>query len=500
MHTKKEFQDKNILMVYPKYPDTFWSFKHVLKFISKKAAFPPLGLMTVSSMLPKNWNKRLIDLNIKNLSEKDILWADFVFISAMIVQKDSAQEIINLCNKLGKTVIAGGPVFTTGHEKFTGVDHYILNEAEITLPLFLEDLKKGELKKIYSSYDRPDITKVPVPDWKLINMKKYATMPVQYSRGCPFDCEFCDIIIMNGRTPRTKTPSQFVAEFQALYNAGWRGGIFVVDDNFIGNKLNVKKMLTELIDWQKKHKYPFQLLTEASVNLADDEELMNLMTEANFSKVFLGIETPDADSLNECSKTQNATRSVDLAVKKIHNHGLQVMAGFIVGFDNDKDNIFERQIEFIQKTGVVTAMVGVLQALPKTRLWQRLKEEGRLLKDSHGENTSAYLNFIPKMDPAKLIEGYKKILSTIYSPKEYYERIQVLIDDYVPKFKAKFKFMDLKPLFRSFWRIGIVSKARKYYWKLMLKTMFTKHRALPLVIELAIYGLHFEKVSRFANT
>jgi len=484
-----------VLMVYPKYPSTFWSFKHVLKFIAKKAAFPPLGLLTVASMLPKEWNVRLVDTNVEELKDEQITWADMVFFSGMIVQKKSAQELIYRCKARGKTIVAGGPVFTTQHQNFKGVDHFVLNEAETTLPLFLEDLKNGTLKKVYSSMERPDITKTPVPRWDLIDPNKYAAMAVQYSRGCPFNCEFCDIVIMNGRVPRTKTSEQVVAEFDALYEAGWRGTIFVVDDNFIGNKLNAKALLPHLIEWQEKHKYPFTLLTEASTNLADDNELMDLMTKANFSKVFLGIETPSKDGLKEAGKFQNVSRDLAETVRIIQRNGMQVMGGFIVGFDTDKEDIFKTQVEFIQQIGCVVAMVGVLTALPQTRLWHRLKKEGRLLNETSGNNTEAVINFEPKMGKEKLLSGYKSILARIYSPKEYYERIHTLLDQYSPKVKSKMRWPELNAFLKSLWKIGLFSKARWKYWKLLGKTMVTKPKAFPLAVELAIYGVHFQKVA-----
>jgi len=452
----------NVLLVYPKYPNTFWSFKYILRFISKKAAFPPLGLMTVASMLPDEWNKRLVDVNISDLKEEDIVWADIVFISAMIIQKENALEIISKCTLHGKKIVAGGPLFTTKHKEFQGVDHFVLNEAEITLPLFLEDLKKGNTRHLYTSEKRPDITKTPAPLWSLIDFRNYASMVVQYSRGCPFNCEFCDIIIMNGRIPRTKSPEQLLNEIQLLYDAGWRGSLFIVDDNFIGNKVRVKKMLPSLIAWQKEHRYPYKLLTEASTNLADDEELMTLMKDANFSKV----------------------------------NGMQVMGGFIVGFDSDTERIFEAQIKFIQQIGVVTAMVGLLNALPQTGLWRRLKSENRLLKDTTGENTDGSLNFVPKMGKKKLVAGYKRILATIYSSEYYYKRIDTFIDNYQPTARGTITMEDIRAFVKSMWRIGIVSESRLRYWRLLFKTLFTKSKAFPVAVELAIYGLHFGKVTR----
>jgi len=484
----------NILLVYPKYPDTFWSFKHVLKFVSKKAGCAPLGLLTVAAMLPNKWKKKLVDVNVKELTDEHIAWADMIFISAMIVQKKSAQEIIKRCKAQSKTVVAGGPAFTTGYEHFFGVDHFVLNEAEITLPLFLKDLKKGKPKKIYTSKQRPDITKTPVPLWSLINFKDYATMAVQYSRGCPFNCEFCEIIVLNGRVPRTKTPEQMINELQSLYDTGWRGSLFIVDDNFIGNKVNVKKMLALVIKWQKEHKYPFKLSAEASINLANDKELMQMMSLANFYKVFLGIETPNVNSLKECGKMQNTTINIPEAVRIIHQNGMQVNGGFIVGFDNDTESIFENQIKFIQQIGVVTAMVGLLNVAPQTRLWHRLKAEDRLITEPSGENTDGTLNFIPKMGKEKLIEGYRKILSTIYSPKNYYKRINTFITSYHPTAKGKIHKEEIRAFLKSLWRIGILSKARLRYWKLIIKTSLTKRKALSAAVELAIYRQHFERI------
>lgn len=486
----------NILLVYPKYPDTFWSFRHILKFVSKKATYPPLGLLTVASMLPGEWNKKLIDTNVTELTDSDIDQADMVFVSAMIVQKESAQEIIDRCKAHGKKVVAGGPTFTTQHENYKGVDYFVLNEAEVTLPRFLKDLERGKAKHIYRSKIRPKITETPIPQWSLINLKNYTTMAVQYSRGCPFNCEFCDIIVMNGRNPRTKNPDQLITELQVLYNFGWSGAVLIVDDNFIGNKVNVKKLLPLLIEWQRKHKYPFKFITEASINLADDEELMSKMSAANFYNVFLGIETPNIDSLNECGKFQNAKRNLAEAVRIIQEHGMQVMGGFIVGFDSDPENIFETQIKFIQQMGVVTAMVGLLNALPQTRLWFRLKEEGRLLQGTTGENTDGSLNFIPKMNKNDLIDGYRRIISTIYSPKYYYQRIETFIKSYRPTVRSKLSRNEFNAFLKSLWKIGILSESRLRFWKLIFRTFLIKRQAFGTAIELAIYGQHFEKVAK----
>ena len=486
-----------ILLVYPQYPDTFWSFKHALKFVSKKAAFPPLGLLTVAAMLPSEWEKKLVDINVASLTDKDIRWADYVFISAMVVQRDSVKEVIARCKKFNTKVVAGGPLFTTGYKEFDGVDHFVLNEAEITLPPFLEDLERGCAQHLYTSDERPDISKTPIPLWSLINMKKYATMNIQYSRGCPFNCEFCDIIILNGHKPRTKDKVQMLAELDALYNHGWRGGVFIVDDNFIGNKRKLKtEILPAIIEWMKGERYPFAFSTEASINLADDEELMQLMIKAGVNTVFVGIETPNEESLVECNKFQNQNRDLVASVKKIQNRGFEVTGGFIVGFDNDPISIFKSQISFIQKSGIVTAMVGLLNAPRGTRLYQRLKKEDRLLKDSSGDNTDCSINFIPKMNYETLINGYKHILNTIYSPKQYYERIKIFLKEYKPQRKRapQLHLHNLWPFIKSMWLLGIKEKGRGYYWKLFVSTLLKQPRKFPLSMSLSVYGYHFRKV------
>jgi len=487
-----------ILLVYPKYPDTFWSFKHALKFISKKASFPPLGLLTVASMVPEEWEKKLIDMNVSVLTEDDLMWADYVFISAMIVQKKSAMEVIRRCKKLGIKIVAGGPLFTTGYEEFEEIDHLILNEAESTLPSFLDDLKKGCTHHIYFSKEWPDISKTPLPQWELINMKKYASMCIQYSRGCPFNCEFCDIVVLNGHKPRTKSKDQILEELEVLYSQGWRSSVFFVDDNFIGNRKRLKtEILPFLINWMKQKKYPFSFFTEASINLSDDEELMRLMVKAGFKKVFVGIETPNEESLTECNKYLNKNRDLIACVKKIQSNGLEVQGGFIIGFDNDPPSIFERQISFIQKSGIVTAMVGLLNAPRGTRLYHRLKKEERLLNDPTGDNTDFSINFIPKMNIETLMNGYKKILNTIYSPKHYYKRVITFLKRYKPKplkKKINFNFCDLKAFLKSIWSLGIKGKERLHYWKLISWTLVRRPRFFHLAISFAIYGFHFRKI------
>ncbi len=488
----------NILMVYPMYPDTFWSFKHALKFVSKKASFPPLGLLTVAAMLPKDWNKKLIDMNANQLIDDDILWADLVFISAMSIQSESADDVIRRCNKLNAKIVAGGPLFTSSSEYYPNIDFLVLNEAEITLPLFLKDLADGKPKHIYSSEDWANITSTPLPLWDLVSMNNYTSMNLQYSRGCPFDCDFCDITVLYGRKPRTKTKEQVIAELDALYFTGWRGPVFFVDDNFIGNKVKLKKeVLPAITDWMTKRKNPFYLNTEASINLADDEALMLQMAKAGFEAVFIGIESPNEKSLIECHKPQNTNRDLIASVRKIQQFGLEVQGGFIVGFDNDHPLIFEELTNFIQQSGIVTAMVGLLNAPKGTKLEKRLLEEGRMLSDFTGNNTDFTINFIPKMDSEILSNGYKSILKKIYTPKFFYERVMRFMKDFEPKKKKVFHLNPnyILALFRSIFKLGVIGEERTYYWKLFFWTLFRKPQLFSLAILFAIYGFHFKKIS-----
>jgi len=486
-----------VVLVYPRYPDTFWSFRYALKFISKKATHPPLGLLTVAAMLPTDWEKKLVDMNVTTLKDEDIEGVNFVFLSAMSIQKASANEVIRRCKRRGIKIVAGGPLFTSEYEEFKDVDHLVLNEAEVTLPPFLGDLKTGSTKHIYTSKELPDIEKTPVPLWELIDMREYSTMSIQYSRGCPFNCEFCDISFLYGRKVRTKNREQILAELESLYSHGWRGGVFFVDDNFIGNKRKLKtEILPAIIEWMEEKNYPFSFNTEASIDLSDDEELMQLMVKAGFGSVFVGIETPNEESLAECNKVQNKNRDLVACVKKIQKFGLQVTGGFIVGFDSDPPSIFERQIEFIQESGIVTAMVGLLNAPRGTRLHKRLVKEGRLLKDISGDNTDLSINFIPKIKRETLISGYKRIISGIYSPKPYYERVTKFSRKYkpLPKGAVHFHFAYLGALFKSIWVLGVKDKARGYYWRLFFWSLFRHPRLFPLAITFTIYGFHFRKV------
>lgn len=487
----------NILLVYPKYPDSFWSFKHALKFVSKKAMNPPLGLITVASLLPGEWQKKLIDINVSKLRTKHILWADYVFISAISTQLKSANEIIKRCRQLNRKIVAGGPLFTEDPENFPNVDHLVLNEAEITLPQLVNDLKNGTGRKLYQSLGFPEITKSPLPDYSLLNTSKYVTLSIQYTRGCPFDCEFCDITALFGHKVRAKSTKQVLSELENIYNIGFRGNLFFVDDNFIGNKKILKTdLLPAMIDWMRKKNHPFIFITEASINLADDDKLMELMTQAGFSNVFVGIETPVKASLVECNKTQNKNRDLIQSVRKIQAAGIEVTAGFIVGFDSDPPSVFQKQIDFIQKSGIITAMVGLLNAPKKTRLYRRLKNEGRIISEWTGSNTDFTFNFIPKMNKKELINGYQKIIKGIYSCEPFHKRVLHFLKHYEPKVKNKTKvsFTEFMALLKSIVILGIFDNNRKYYWNIFFWSLFNRPKLFPLAIRYSIYGYHFRKV------
>ncbi len=488
-----------VLLINPKYPDTYWSFKHAMKFISKKAAYPPLGLITVAAMLPDKWEKKLTDLNTSSLDDDLIRWADYVFISAMSVQIESVFEIITRCKLFNKKIVAGGPLFTEEYERFPEVDHLVLNEAEITLPIFLHDLMNGKAEKIYQTNEFADLSKTPVPDFSLIRLSHYASMSIQFSRGCPFNCEFCDITALLGHKARTKSTVQIINELDNLLELGWKGSVFFVDDNFIGNKTVLKKeLLPAVVTWMQRNKYPFSFLTEASINLSDDEELMQMMVEAGFFKVFVGIETPDEQSLTECNKTQNHHRDLLGCVRVIQAAGMEVSGGFIVGFDNDKPNIFQRQIDFIQNSGIISAMVGLLNAPKKTQLYKRLEKEGRIVSEFTGDQTSYNINFIPKMEMKVLLDGYQKIIHGIYSSKMFYYRVLTFLKSYKPPVfqKRSISFAELVPLFKSVLIIGILGKNRRYYWFLLLWSLFRKPQVFSLAVTYSIQGYHFRKVFR----
>ena len=487
------------LLVYPDYPDTFWGFRSALELVDKKASEPPLGLLTVAAMLPAAWDLNLIDLKVNALEDSDLQWADLVFISAMSIQRNSVHEIIARCRRLGVKTVAGGPLFTTCPEDFPEVDHLVLGEAEITLAPFLEDLANDAALPLYTTDRQPTIRCSPPPRYDLINIHQYATMDLQYSRGCPFDCEFCDITSLFGRKVRTKSTYQVLRELRNIYAMGWRGTVFFVDDNFIGNKTRLKQdVLPAIIEFMKARNYPFGLTTQLSINLADDPELMQLMREAGFAGVFVGIETTNEASLVECGKVQNEGRDLLDSVTRIQKAGLEVKAGFIIGFDNDPKTVFEQISQFISTTGIVTAMVGLLNAPRGTRLYQRLNREGRLLQEATGDNTDCSLNFVPKMNPSTLISGYKQVLKNIYSAGPYYSRVRGFLKQFAlagqgPRL-GRIQRKDVIGLFRSIYILGLRGNSRLQYWRLFFETLFQRPQLFSLAMTYAVYGHHFRSV------
>ena len=492
----------NALLLYPQHPPTYWGNNYALDLLGIKAAFPPLGLLTLAAMFPSRYNLRLVDLNVTALEDADLEWADLAFTSTMIPQRPSLEQVVARCNRAHVPVIAGGPHPTTFHNEMSGIDHFVLDEVEETFPTFLRDLEDGTARAIYRAPRRPDVTRSPIPRFDLIDMKEYHSMCLQFSRGCPFDCEFCDITKLYGRVSRTKSPEQMVAEFDHLYELGWRGPLFLVDDNFIGNKREVSRLLPVLADWQKQRGHPFSLFTEASVNLVRMNDLMDVMIDAGFDAVFLGIETPNPNALRKMKKPQNLDMRDEnylfTAVRKIQQKGMMVLGGFILGLDDDDDNAFDAQIEFIQGAGIPIALVGLLTALKGTNLWARLERENRLL-DKPVEIDATALNFKPQMDPQTLVEGYLRVVGTIYDStlENYFDRCLTLLDNLNPVPHLH------RPVGKHLLYAGIMLLRRRLtteqlpvFSRYIARVSRDHPRFLPLAIRLAAMGHHCEKLTR----
>ena len=506
------------LLVYPEFPETsYWGFKHALKITGKKSAFPPLNLLTVSSLLPENWEKRLLDMNVKPLNESDLEWADIAMISTMHIQQPSLLHVLDKVadlKKNGKDIktALGGPFITTKYIEETGleartegvddlsnkIDHIFLGEAEAILPEFIEDLGKGKTRKFYVAKEFPDIKSTPLPDLDLINPKDYASMAVQFSRGCPFKCKFCDIPALNGRIPRVKTNEQMIRELDNLHEFGWKSSVFIVDDNFIGNKIRVKELLTDITKWQKGKKYPFSLFTQCSMNLAEDPDLLQKMRDAGFNSVFLGIETPDENTLEEMGKCQNVRRDLLASVREIQSYGMDVMAGFIIGSDNDPENVAELQKEFIQKAGIPLAMVGLLNVMPGSTLFKEMEGQNRLIGKmeddiNFGDNTSNGLNFITKRNREIIIAEYKKLMKKIYSSRDYYKRCLTALKHVAKaRHSIRINFDDISSWLRSTWIQGVKDNDRIEYWKFIVKSFLKNPTKLSYAIALAVKGYHFK--------
>jgi radical SAM superfamily enzyme YgiQ (UPF0313 family) len=493
---------QNLLLVYPEVPNnTYWSYRYALRFTGRKSAMPPLGLITLAALIPDSYNLKLVDMNIESLDEADIQWADAVLISAMIVQKDSFNNVVETCRARNKTIVAGGPYPTANYHQIEGVDHFVLGEVDDILSRFLADLQVGRARKVYHAQHRPDISRLPIPRFDLLDMNAYSTMSIQYSRGCPFRCEFCDIWKSYGNRPRLKTVRTIIGELDALYRLGWREPVFIVDDNFIGNKKRVKsELLPALVKWQQEHRYAFRFFTEASINMADDPALMAGMRDSGFNEVFIGIETPSAASLKETGKTQNLKTDLSRAIRRIQSYGMEVMAGFILGFDSDTADIFDRQIAFIHENGIPRAMVGLLNALPGTDLFDRLQKEGRLFGACEGNNTHQLsTNFKTRMGEKQLRAGYRKVLETLYgaSLKRYFARCNRLFDNLgdTTYFQRDIGMKEIRILMRTlltqpFTRYGL------QYIQFIIRSLIKHPGIFAEAVRFGIIGHHFHTITR----
>ncbi len=510
----------NALMIQPKTPQSFWSHDSSLRSAGFKTVMPPLGLMTVAAMLPASYKVRLIDLNVRDLDVRDVELSDIVFLTGMWIHRESFLKIVAICHDLGKTIVAGGPLVQSAYGRNERdyldsgkIDHLILYEAENNLPQFLRDFAQGKAKKVYDNRERPGLSLTPPPRFDLIRPGDYASMALQFSRGCPFNCEFCDIIQMFGRIPRTKSPAQFMAEVEALYATGYRGRLFIVDDNFIANRKSVKEMLRLLAPWQRERKYPYLLFTEASIDLAGDNELLDLMVRSGFTSVFIGIESPDSETLRATNKKQNASCDMSAAIEKIQRAGIEVMAGFIFGFDTDTEDVFDRQLDFIRANGIAQSMTGLLAAMPNTDLYRRLEREGRLVVHDNphsGDNVDTVLNFIPRMPAEKLIEGYTRVISETYAPRNYFARALTLISR-LPDMKisgfnwsAPWRWdLAMARIVNNPNRILLVFELAKLFFSpfgfralwFLLRSFRYGFFALPVAIELVFRGRHYATVA-----
>ncbi len=487
-----------VLLLYPLFPKSFWSFEKVLELVGHKALLPPLGLVTVAAILPQEWQFKLVDRNVRSVTEAEWEWADLVILSAMIVQKPDFLAQIREAKQLGKLVAVGGPYATSLPEEAAaaGADYLILDEGEITLPLFVAAVQQGKKSGVFRAQgEKPDVTTTPIPRFELLDFDAYDSMSIQFSRGCPFQCEFCDIIVLYGRKPRTKTPQQLLAELDRLYELGWRRTIFMVDDNFIGNKRNVKLLLKELKLWMAQHQYPFPFNTEASVDLAQDPELMELMADCNFNAVFLGIETPDESSLTLTQKYQNTRDSLEEAVDAISRSGLRVMAGFIIGFDGESPGAGDRIVRFVERAAIPTALFSMLQALPDTALWQRLQKEGRMLKPVEGINQTSLMNFVPTRPIQDIAQEYIQSFWALYDPLNYLNRTyRHFLKLGAPKHASGNRKVDwraVRALLIVCWRQGLVRKTRWQFWRNLLSILYHNPRVWDYYLAVCAQAEHF---------
>jgi radical SAM superfamily enzyme YgiQ (UPF0313 family) len=493
-----------VLMVWPRFPASYWSLEDVTEIVPERSLMPPLGLITVAALCPKQWAIRLVDLAFEELNDEDLLWADLVVVSAMQVQRDDVRDTLQRASKLGRRTMVGGPYASSQPEELLPLaDHVIVGEPDEVFQEIATDLEVGSARRLYRVTEKPDVSRTPVPRFDLLALEKYTLMAVQFSRGCPFTCEFCDIITLYGRRPRTKSSAQLIGELDRLLQLGWRKEIFIVDDNFIGNHKAALELCRELEPWQLRNRYPFGFATEASIDLASRPELVEAMVKANFSRVFIGIETPSSESLKEAKKFQNLRRDPLDCIRFIQQQGLWVMGGFIVGFDNDQADIFDRQIEFIERAAIPWAMAGVLQAPPTTPLYERMKREGRLIQDSPESSNFSPPNFRTVLPLPVLLGGLRRMPLILYDPRRFYERVLDSLERWQVRPEqraAPLSFLyRLRVFFKSVWRQGVLSGYRRNYWRffgrLMLRCGLNPQKR-RLGFELALSGHHFIRYAR----
>ena len=488
------------LLVWPKFPNSFWTFSGMLDLLPEKVVMPPLGLITLAALCPPEWNLRLIDQAVEDLTDEDILWADLVMVSAMTVQTAGLQETLARARQLGRRTIVGGPYASGEPSRMLPIaDHVVVGEPDEVFLEIARDLEEGTAKRLYEITDKPDVTRTPMPRFDLLKLDCYASMSIQFSRGCPFQCEFCDIIILYGRKPRTKRPQQMTAELDKLMSLGWRKQVFIVDDNFIGNHAQALSLCVELEKWQQERRFPVMFYTEASMDLARKPALVDAMVKANFFYVFLGIESPSKESLKEVKKLQNLAMDPVSCVEFLHQRGLWVTGGFIVGFDSDTEEIFDQQIEFIERTAIPWALLNFLHALPRTALYERMQREGRMIESRGSSSDGTPPNFRTTMNSAALLRGFGKTISSIYDPAKFYERAWRSLRSWETKecqhpaqHPTARGFLVI--LARSIWQQGLRSSYRKSYWKFFFRIFgrYAMNRPkLWLAVTMLISGHHF---------
>ncbi len=497
--------------MHPRFsPHGFWNYREVCRLVGAKYPASPLGLITMAALLPEDWDVELVDMNTRKLDDSKIDEADLVFIGGMLPQQAEVLRLIDRVHSRGKKVVVGGPDPTSQPGRYQSADYLVLGEAEASLPLFLEDLEKGAPSGLYKTEERPDMAASPIPRFDLLNFDDYIMIGVQFSRGCPFNCEFCDIIELYGRIPRTKPPDRIVEELETLYRLGHRGHVDFVDDNFIGNKKRAKEILRAVLEWSKRRGHPFYFSTEASLNLADDGEILSLMAELDFRYVFVGIESPDESVLESAGKKSNLGRDMAGDLHKIYSHGIVVNAGFILGFDHETDGIAERVVDFVRKGKICMAMVGLLYALPNTRLTRRLRSEKRLFDDydlrsqssaDDVDQTTSGINFLTRRPRERIIADFLFILEELYSPKDYFDRCLGLSRTLrvEPKFKPPFRILlrYARGFFNGTIKLGFRPSTAWYWWRNLLALLFTRPSSLETLVNLMVMYLHFGKQAAF---